>query len=230
MKKTAALLSLSLLFSCGNSGNKPTQNQEVATDKAAEMTNGASNNATDGSAAVANKYDIKSGIVTYETKMEAAGMIIKSKKILYFDDYGAKECEEEYKSDAASGKEILKGRNFTKDGFHYIISFENKGGVKTKMRGTGVAAKFDMDEAASMKENKFVKLADETICGKSCNAFSMETPSGKITMSGWNRVTLKTSLAGNGIKSESTATKIEENASIPSDVFEVPKDMAITDM
>jgi len=32
---------------------------------------------------------------------------------------------------------------------------ENKGGIKTKAIGTGVAAKFDMDEVATLKENQF---------------------------------------------------------------------------
>lgn len=229
MKKTISILFISLLCSCSNSGKEATS-QEAVNDKAAEMTNGAANSTSSEQALIENKYDIKSGIINFETKMEMAGMVIKSKKILYFDDYGNKECEEEYGDDPASGKEVLKSRSFTKDGYQYILSFENKSGLKSKLRGAGVAAKFDMDEASAMKENKFVKLADETVCGKTCTAFSMETPAGKIKMYGWNRINLKTVLNGASMKSESAATKIQESVTIPADIFEVPKDMPITEM
>lgn len=230
MEKTVSILSFITLFSFANIENESFTNicnktKIVASDKLFELSPNKSLN----SIQITKKYDIKSGIITFDTKMEMAGMVIKSKKILYFDDYGNKECEEEYGNDPSSGKEIVKSRNFNKDGYHYILSLENNGGIKTKMRGNGVAAKFDVKEASTMKENKFVKLADETVCGKVCNAFSMETPSGKISMYGWNRITLKTLLIGNGMKSESKAIKIQENVSIPTSIFEIPKGMPISE-
>jgi hypothetical protein len=229
MKKITTLLSLIIFFSCNNSKNESV-NTATAVDKAAEMTNGATTEKTSEATAV-KKYDIKSGIITYETSMSMSGMNIKTKKILYFDDFGSKECEEEYKIDP-TGKEVLANRNFVKDGFHYICSIENNGGVKTKERGTGVAAAFNMEEASSMKDSQFKKTADETVCGKACNSFSMVTPSGNIKMFGWNKITLKTVTdnASMQMKSEQVATKVEENASIPADKFEVPAGMKITDM
>jgi len=229
MKKTATILSLVLLFSCNSSKN---EKQDAAKDKAAEMTNGASNVPAPETNSNYKKYDIKSGIITYETKMEMSGMIINTKKILYFDDYGIKESEEEYKTDPETGKETLSARDFVKDGYRYTCSVENKSGAKTKAMGYGVAAPFNMNEAATLKDNQFKKIADETICGKSCNGFSMVTSSGIIKMYGWNRITLKTTLDNSSMemKSETVATKIEENVSIPSDKFEVPKDVVMTDM
>jgi hypothetical protein len=231
MKKIVAILSLALLFSCNNSG-KESDTNGMQDSKAAEVTNEATNTPASETKSTYKKYDIKSGIVSYETTMQMSGMKIKTKTILYFDDYGIKECEEEYKADAATGKEMLAARNFVKDGYRYTCSVENKGGVKTKAMGYGVAAPFNMDEAATLKDNQFKKIGDETICGKSCNGFSMVTPSGNIKMYGWNRITLKTIVdnASMKMKTETIATKVEENVSIPSDKFEVPKDVVMTDM
>jgi hypothetical protein len=232
MKKTAALLSLTLLFSC-SSEKKPETNaiQEAAQNKAAEMTNGASAAPAPETNSNYKKYDTKSGIVTFETKMEMSGMTIKTKSVVYFDDYGIKECEETYKTDA-SGKEALTDRSFVKDGFRYTCSIENKGGIKTKALGYGVAAPFNMDEASTMKDVQFKKTGDETICGKPCESFSMVTPSGVIKMFGWNKIALKTTLdnASMKMKTETVATKVEENVSIPADKFEVPKDVVMKEM
>jgi hypothetical protein len=233
MKKTAAVLSLALLFSCNNSGTESNKNamQDTAKKMASGMTNGASDVTVAEPVASYKKYDIKSGIVTFETSMQMSGMNIKTKNILYFDDYGIKECQEEYKTDA-SGKEMLTKRDFVKEGFRYICSIENKGGSKTKAMGYGVASPFNMDEASTMKDNQFKKIPDETVCSKSCNAFSMVTPSGNIKMYGWNRITLKTVVDNPSMKmkTETVATKVEENASIPAEKFEVPKDVKMVDM
>lgn len=228
MKKTATIFSLALLFSCGGS-KEPNANaeQNEATNKASEMTGGATDAAATEAASNYKKYDIKSGIITYQTKMEMSGMVIKKKSILYFDDYGLKESEEKYNVDAATGKESLSERNFVKDGYHYICSIEQNAGIKNKQRGYGVAALFDMGEAETMKENNFKKQADETVCGKTCSAFSMETPSGKISMCGWNRIVLKTRVDNESMKTETIATNIDENGAIPGDKFEVPNGMKI---
>jgi hypothetical protein len=219
MKKTALIISLALFISCNKGKNDSANNEKQITENlpAAEAT------------ATYKKYDIKSGIVTFETSMEMSGMNIKSTKILYFDDYGIKECEEEYETNPATGKETLKNTNFVNEGYHYICSIENKGGIKTKSRGYGVAAPFNMSEASSLKDQQFKKIEDVTICGKSCNGFSMVTPSGNIKMYGWNRITLKTTLENDAAKMKSTtvATKIEENVPVPADKFAVPTDIKI---
>jgi hypothetical protein len=222
MKKAAGIVSLILLFSCNNNVKAP---------EAVGMTNVASNVPHVEVSAGYKKYDIKSGIVTLQTTMEMSGMNIKTKSILYFDDYGIKECQEEYKTDG-SGKETLTKRDFVKDGFRYICSIENKGGSKTKAMGYGVAAPFNMEEASTMKDNQFKKIADETICGKLCNGFSMLTPSGNIKMYGWSKIALKNVVENPSMKmkTETIATKIEENVSIPADKFEVPKDVKMTEM
>lgn len=231
MKKTATLLLAVILFACNNNETAKTseEQQSAAKDKAAEMTNGATNS-TATAPSGHKKYDLKSGIITFETKGSmGSDPIPKTKQVLYFDDYGAKECQEIYKIDEATGKETLTDRDFEKDGFRYIISYENKGGIKTTGSGYGIVSPFVMSKA---KTQNAKELSDETIAGKLCKGFSMNSPSGNITMYGWNKITLKT-ITDNAqykMKSETVATKIEENVSIPADKFEVPKDVKMTDM
>lgn len=230
MKKITTILSALILFSCNNSSKNETPasaTTDAGKSSASEMTGGATQ-ATAPASSTAHKYEIKSGIVTYNVQMQVGGTVINSKQILYFDDYGAKECEEKYKTEG--GKEILTDRSFVIDGFQYILSIQNNGGVKTKVRGQGVAAKFNLEEAST--QNQFKKVEQETIAGKNCEAFSMATPSGNIKMYGWNHITLKNVLynASMKMKTETVATSIKENAIIPTDKFEVPKDVRITEM
>ena len=176
MKKIISILSLALLFSCNNSEKESGKKeiQDAVKDKASEMTNGATNSAATAPSGH-KKYDIKSGIITFETKGSmGTSKVPATKQILYFDDYGAKECQETYKIDEATGKEILTDRDFEKDGFRYIISFERKSGGKTAGSGYGVASPFVMSEA---KTQKAKEISDETIAGKLCQGFSMVTPS-----------------------------------------------------
>ncbi|MBA3662769.1 MAG: hypothetical protein H0W61_00985 [Bacteroidetes bacterium] len=228
MKKTAAILSLAIMFSCGTKeSEKNTAGPVKDTAAGASADTAGATTETEGH----RKYDIKSGIVSYEIKMEMAGVVTKSKRVLYFDDYGVKECEEEYKIDG-TGAETLDKRDFVKDGQRYICSVGSKDGLKTKGSGYGVAAPFNMDEASTMKDNKFKKLNDETICGKTCNSFSMETPSGLITMYGRNHIVYKTTLDNPSMKmkSETVATDVKENVEIPAEKFEVPKGVVLQNM
>lgn len=226
MKTTALLLSLVFLCSCGN--HEP-EAMKTANEKAAEIANGATNTPAAAQTSTYKKYEIKSGVVTFETSTEVGGYSLNSKQVLYFDDYGLKECEEKYTTDAAGGKETLTDRAFVKDGYRYTCSVENKGGTKTKAIGYGIAVQFNMDEAAKQKDLKYSGIPDETICGKACKGFSMTSPSSVMYMHGWSGITLKSVLNNKTVKSSTVATKIEENVAIPPDKFEVPAGVTITD-
>jgi len=233
MKNLAVILATCTLFACNsdNGNHEDEHMKDTANDIASRVTGGATAETHEATGDY-KKYAIKSGIVTYETNMEISGMKLKSTKILYFDNYGTTECEEEYKNNPVTGKEELDSRTFVKDGYRYSLSMNYKNGARTKAQGYGVAAVFNMDEAKTLKENNFKALGNETVCGKECESFSIETASGKLIMNGWNNIALKTVLdnASSKMRSVTLATKIEENASIPADKFEVPKDIVITNM
>lgn len=227
MKKLIYTLSILAISTACSNGEEPVS--ELAKEQAAIATSGASaQNAT----AVTNekKYTLKSGTVTFETSMNAGGTTIKSRKVLYFDDYGNKESQEEFTTNPVSGKEALSSVHFVKDGYMYTYSPEYKTGSRSKLQGQGVEMKFDMNEAETMKDKKFQKLSDQQVCGKDCQGYSIETPSGVMQVYGWNNIMLKNKLSGNGMSSETIAVKFEENTTIPAGKFEVPADVKITDI
>ncbi|MGE5848117.1 MAG: hypothetical protein ACM34O_15445, partial [Ignavibacteria bacterium] len=69
----------------------------------------------------------------------------------------------------------------------------------------------------------------ESILGKTCEVFSMNNEKSKLkgTVYNWQGLTLKSEIEMGGIKMKTAATKIEENIPIPSEKFEVPKDIKI---
>src|SRR5688572_7140349 len=96
-----ALTALSFMFfSCSGDSNK-TENTKDTT----ATTTTANNDQSTTSAG--KKYDVKSGIIHFETTIKAGGMNIVKKKILYFDDYGIKEAEEELNDDGTMEKTLL---------------------------------------------------------------------------------------------------------------------------
>jgi hypothetical protein len=59
----------------------------------------------------AKKYDIKSCTIMFEMTQRVAGMDIKNKVVLSFDDYGMKECRETYTGDKISEVYFSDGKD-----------------------------------------------------------------------------------------------------------------------
>jgi outer membrane lipoprotein-sorting protein len=177
---------------------------------------------------VKGKYQIKSGIITFAS--ETMGM--SQNVTIYFDDYGNKECTE------TTGEMMgIKSHNLslTKDGFMYSIDLTNKTGTKMK---TNINAQKNKDIDFSslseemMKQMHIKKLGTETFLGKTCDKYSIDDPAMKMkgTYVVWNGISLKSEIDMSGIGIKLIAKKIEENATIPADRFEVPKDIKITEI
>jgi hypothetical protein len=186
---------------------------------------------SDLAAANFKKYDIKSGIVTYDVVMSMGSMEIKSKQIVYFDEYGLVECQEEFSGGGEGGMEI-NTVNFVKDGIRYSYSPSNRRGMKSKAMGSGVAARFDaMDMSAAQKtEYHFKELGSETICGRPCDGVFLSTSAGDTKTFGWNHIMLRIDVenAKMSIRTSTVAVKVEENVAIPAEKFTVPADVVMT--
>lgn len=179
-----------------------------------------------------HKYDTKSGIVTYDVVMSMMGMNIKTQRIVYWDDYGVTECQEDYKDDG-TGTMTLKDVVFEKDGIRINYSAEQRSGIKRKAVGYGVAGRYETDLTPKMKtEYKYKDLAPETILGKQCVGEFMATPYGDVNTYGWNHIMLKYDLNNEkaGMRTITTATKLEENVAIPQSKFVVPGDVGLKEM
>jgi hypothetical protein len=168
------------------------------------------------------KYDVKSGVITYETQMEMAGMKIPGKKMLYFDDYGMKECEETYENG------VLK-ESFVSDGKERFKLFhDNKILYKAGDAANGVAMPFNWDEVSqSDKDAGIAKQGGkETVAGKECDTFTYLTETGgtKTTTryAGWNHLLLSMELSSESMKSVQKAVDLQADVAVPAEKFTVP--------
>ena len=181
------------------------------------------------------KYDIKSGIVSYVA--EVMGM--KTSQKLYFDDFGAKERQENITEIEMMGTKTRKVTvSLTKDGYKYEYDLENitnkEDKVKKEIKKSKVysGASSDMSSmAASMTaemKNKYEYKEEgtETVAGITGNKFSMKMGKTKFTGVLYKKVMLKTVMEIMTI----TAEKFEENATVPEDKFELPKDYTIIEV
>ena len=209
---------LMISASCGNKGSKTPTDQATPKADQNQMTGMHS-----------KKYGVKSGIITFSVEIMGEKQIKK----VYFDDYGAKETSEVYINDKLTQKLINKI-----DGFVYLLDVEKGTGIISKhAMATGTEMKFDISEGSIpdsiKKEYNFVKLPNETICGKDCEVFSTEFQKMKTKYAGWNGIILLTEntmvMESKSITTKTTATKIDENVAIPESVWDVPAGIKLTE-
>jgi hypothetical protein len=178
------------------------------------------------------KYKMKSGIIT----MVSETMGMKQEMIMYFEDHGNRECVETTgeMDMGMAGKVKIHNLSITKDGYVYSLDLTNKTGTKTKVLTSGSHRDIDFNNLTDdmMKQMKITKEGTEVIMGKTCDKYTLNDPTLKMksSYSVWNGLPLKSEIDMAGIKATVTTTKIEEDASIPAEKFEVPKDIKITEV
>lgn len=214
MKKTVlttfvVIICLVLLSHCGGSGSKGE----------AKSTDGSPATASEAAVPAIHKYGVKSGIVTFES----SGFGLTVKKVLYFDDYGAREAEETYDDDGS-----LKETNLCDGKNMYILIHKDKTAFNRGNCYRGVAYKFDWNEAQQGgAEYKPTKLANQVIAGKDCETFSLEISGSKSVYAGWNNICFMIETpTGNG-KVINKAIAFEENANVPDEKLSVPADYKV---
>ncbi|HNW97571.1 MAG TPA: hypothetical protein PKK00_04050 [Bacteroidales bacterium] len=217
------IIIVTILASCLGNSNKPDNNPD-STKTQITKTNALSS----------GKYKIKSGII--EMNIETMGMIQKMK--MYFDDFGNKECvETNYTMDMGiAGKIEMHSKVITGNGYIYNIDLTKKSGTKTKITTNEKNKTNDIDfnnmDEKIMKEMHITKAGTEKVMDKTCDKFNMNNPELKMksSYSVWNGIPLKYEMNMSGIVAKATTTKIEENATIPAEIFEIPADIKITEI
>jgi len=169
------------------------------------------------------KYDIKSGIITFETTMKMGSMSIVTKSIVYFDDYGTKECKETYKGDALKESFFSDGKNL------YGVYFADKMATKRGVAYRGTEFRFNWNEISDKdkKSGKAKQLAGLTVAGKPCESFEYSDRGTTTKYAGWGNICLLTDLTSKNMTSVTKAVKLEENAKVSGDKFAVPAGFAL---
>ncbi|MCU0287553.1 MAG: hypothetical protein MUF15_14305 [Acidobacteria bacterium] len=162
------------------------------------------------------KYQVKSGIITFETALTMGKMVMKTKAVVYFDDFGMKECRDTYDYEGKNIKE-----SFFSDGKNlYLVIYAEKAVYKRGQAFRGTEYKYDWNEIAPSGKAK--KIPDMTIAGKNCEAFEMSDKGNVNTYAGWNNVCLYIATNQSNMNVVSKAVKFEENVNVPAEKFKVP--------
>jgi|APTNR8051073442_1049403.scaffolds.fasta_scaffold08885_4 hypothetical protein len=163
------------------------------------------------------KYEVKSGIVTYEVTITMNGKTISTEKnILYFDEYGSKERSDKFKKEAIVGSSIYNGKT------RYELNHKKKTYGEIQSAGSvGYKVNFNDIPEEDRKSGNAKKLTNETILGKSCETYSYEKIKSKF--SGYRGVLFLQETSSANLVTTQKAIKFEE-VNVSSDKFTVPND------
>jgi hypothetical protein len=166
------------------------------------------------------KYDIKSGIVTYESNMKMGDYEIKGKIIVYFDDYGMKECRETYSDNKLEDSYFSDGKDL------FLVKHRQKAAFKQGPAYRGTELRVEWTEFGTEKDRqsgKYKKLPAMEIAGKKCEMFVYYDGKGTVTTyGGWDKILMYLKVKTKSMDTVQKAVKVEENAKIPPEKFMVP--------
>ena len=160
------------------------------------------------------KYQIQSGIITFETALTMGSFVMKTKAVVYFDDFGMKECRDTYDDNGIKESFFSDGKDL------YLVMYAEKAVYKRGTAFRGTEYKFDWNEIAPSGKGK--KLPNMTVLGKNCEAFEMNDKGNISTFAGWNNVCLYMATKQPSMTVVSKAVKFEENVKVPAEKFKNP--------
>ena len=164
------------------------------------------------------KYDIKSGIITFENVIEMGTMKMKHKIMVYFDDYGMKECHENYNGEKLENSLLSDGQ------MEYLLLHGEKTVETRGKEYRGTEYRFEWNEIPENDRTSGMakKLPNVTVAGKNCESYMVGSSTDKTVYAGWDHVCLMMDISNSTMRSLTKAVKFEENAKVPPEKFAVP--------
>lgn len=163
------------------------------------------------------RYGIKSGILTQKSEM--------GETTVYFDNYGALEAQK-MKMNMMGNEMVMT--ILRKDGKTYMINESEK--QVQEMPGGGMGGNdinfLNLTDAVK-SANKIKEAGKETILGRECTKYTMESSQMGMSMTQtvwvWQGITLKSLTDAGQFAFGNEAVKLEENVEIPASTFDIPK-------
>ena len=165
------------------------------------------------------KYNVKSGVITYTTKLKTLSVYMSYKTIVYFDDYGRIECRDTYDSTQLR-------QTFMSDGkWLYQISHPKKTVYRTGKDRHGTEQKFDWNTVPQQDKDsgRAIKLPNEIIAGKDCEVYMVQADIAKAKYAGWQNILMLSEISSPGGTSTLIAVEVQLIAP-PKEKFILPKD------
>jgi len=171
------------------------------------------------------KYDIKSGVVTFERVMDLGGTRLSNKVVVTFDDYGTKECRDEY----VDG--LLKQSFFTDGAKQYSTMYDKKTTFRRgdAVRGTEYRIAWDEVPPTDKSSGVAKQVTGIKVAGKDCDGYVIEKGREKTTYAGWGHICLLLDTKTGTIHVVQKAVKIDENVAVPTSKFGPPAGFEVKD-
>ena len=169
------------------------------------------------------KYDIKSCTITFELTQKMAGLDLKNKIVLSFDDYGMKECRETYQGDKLREVYFSNGKEL------YRLNPDKKTATKRGESLRGTEVKIDWNDVSSddKKSGTAKQLANMTIAGKTCEAFVVSLTGSSTTYASWNHILMMLDMKSKDVNTLKKAVTVDEKTAVSADKFKVPAGYAL---
>ncbi len=172
-------------------------------------------------------YGIEKAKVKYSTDL----MGVQSESVLYFKDYGNLKITD---SKAAYMGHESHSRQFTKDGYLYILDMNNKSGSKMPPPQASDSVlnieNIDFDNIPQKIRTKYEinKTGTENILGKECTIYSMKIRNtAHRVISVWKNIPMRIEFIDEGIHIKTEAVELQESPDLPDSMFEVPSNFEI---
>ena len=164
------------------------------------------------------KYLIKSGTFTNENVLSTVSVHMAYKTIIYFDDYGMKECRDTYSGEKLEERFMCDGINTYK-----IIPKEKTAYLIGKAyRGTEPRFSWDEVNKEDKKSGVAKRLADTIIAEKICVRYQVSSENVTATFAGYKNITFLTMIMSRGGTSLTRCVEIKV-MDIPDEKFQIPK-------
>jgi len=171
-----------------------------------------------------NKYDIKSGIATLDIVTTVSSTKIKMTKIVYFDDYGRKECQETYSNGKLSGVFFCDGKN------SFSLNFKKKKAETQGPATNGIGTRIEINAMGTKEDiasGRVKKGSPMTLAGQICEVIQVGRGGTPTIYGGWHQVLVYMKSSSSGVNTEIKAVKLEANAAVPKEKFEIPAGFAV---
>ncbi|MEO6134525.1 MAG: hypothetical protein ABIP35_05195 [Ginsengibacter sp.] len=151
------------------------------------------------------KYQVKSGVITYDTQLKTISVNLSYITIVYFDDYGSKERRDTYEDGQLKESFICNGISL------YQVSHQKKTAWKTGVAIHGTEPRFSIANLPKedIKSGKIVMMPGELIAGKDCEIYRVNTGVATATYGGWKNISMLSEVKSPGGTSLMKAVNIE---------------------
>lgn len=163
------------------------------------------------------KYLIKSGSFENQTVLSTISVHMAYKTIIYFDDYGMKECRDTYTGEILEERFLCDGINTYK-----IVPKEKTAYLVGKAyRGTEPRFSWEEVDKVDKKSGKTLRLADTLIAGKKCERYQVTAGGVTATYAGYKNISFLTLIISPGGTSLTRCVAIKV-MNIPAEKFTIP--------